>query len=127
MKSYGWLIQTQNFNASTPYGVKNFENIIANYPIGKTFSSINNDNDNQKFYLKNRVILACHYDSKYFQDIEFIGAIDSAVPCALLLDLAKFLNENFKTSYFSKVFIYIIYIYSVLFKRFNIYFINLVK
>ena len=105
MKSYGWLIQTQNFNASTPYGVKNFENVIANYPIGKTFSSINNnDSDNKKFYLKNRVVLACHYDSKYFEGFEFIGAIDSAVPCALLLDIAKFLNDNFKISYFSKVF-----------------------
>ena len=32
--------------------------------------------------------LACHYDSKIHPD-EFIGATDSAVPCALLMDIAQ--------------------------------------
>lgn len=38
--------------------------------------------------------LACHFDSKYFKDFEFIGATDSAVPCAMLLDLARTLNYS---------------------------------
>ena len=103
MKSYGWLVQQQSSSASTPMGTKQFNNIIANYPIGTTFSAQNNLDDNTRFYLKNRVVLACHYDSKYFADFDFIGAIDSAVPCAMLLDMAQFLKSNFKPSVFNKV------------------------
>lgn len=37
--------------------------------------------------------LSCHYDSKYFKDDPgFVGAIDSAVPCAILLNTAKTLQ-----------------------------------
>jgi glutaminyl-peptide cyclotransferase len=32
------------------------------------------------------VVLACHYDSKYFANAVFVGAIDSAVPCAMMLE-----------------------------------------
>ncbi|XP_030241617.1 glutaminyl-peptide cyclotransferase [Drosophila navojoa] len=42
----------------------------------------------------NFLALACHYDSKYFaEDPGFVGATDSAVPCALLLNTAKTLNS----------------------------------
>lgn len=38
--------------------------------------------------------LSCHYDSKYFpNDPGFVGAIDSAVPCAILLNTAKTLQS----------------------------------
>lgn len=45
--------------------------------------------------------LSCHYDSKYFpNDPGFVGAIDSAVPCAILLNTVKtlqpYLNKNKK-------------------------------
>ncbi|KAH8365749.1 hypothetical protein KR093_004005, partial [Drosophila rubida] len=41
----------------------------------------------------NFLALACHYDSKYFpNDPGFVGATDSAVPCAILLNTAKTLN-----------------------------------
>lgn len=36
--------------------------------------------------------LACHYDSKYFPGETFYGATDSAVPCAIMLNLAKTLK-----------------------------------
>ena len=73
--------------------------------IGTTFSSSKfaNVDDNTKFYLNKRIVFACHFDSKYFADIEFIGAIDSAVPCAILLDMAKYLKENYDPSVFSQV------------------------
>jgi glutaminyl-peptide cyclotransferase len=38
-----------------------------------------------------RLVLACHYDSKKIPN--FIGATDSAVPCAILLELAILLKE----------------------------------
>ncbi|XP_030372572.1 glutaminyl-peptide cyclotransferase [Scaptodrosophila lebanonensis] len=43
---------------------------------------------------KNFLALSCHYDSKYFpNDPGFVGATDSAVPCAILLNTAKTLNS----------------------------------
>lgn len=33
--------------------------------------------------------LACHYDSKYFERGTFLGATDSAVPCAIMLNIVK--------------------------------------
>lgn len=36
-------------------------------------------------------------DSKWFADFEFIGATDSSVPCAILLDIATSLNTHFDT------------------------------
>ncbi|XP_017071674.1 glutaminyl-peptide cyclotransferase [Drosophila eugracilis] len=42
---------------------------------------------------QNFLALACHYDSKYFpNDPGFVGATDSAVPCAILLNTAKTLS-----------------------------------
>lgn len=42
------------------------------------------------------LVLACHYDSKYFSPQwdgkVFIGATDSAVPCVMLLELARALD-----------------------------------
>ena len=40
----------------------------------------------QWFY--ENIFSACHYDSKIHPE-GFIGATDSAVPCALLLDIAQ--------------------------------------
>lgn len=42
-------------------------------------------NPNAERYLT----LACHYDSKYFKDVYFEGATDSAVPCAIMLNSVK--------------------------------------
>ncbi|GAV04874.1 hypothetical protein RvY_15082 [Ramazzottius varieornatus] len=39
-----------------------------------------------------RLVLACHFDSKYDKKGAFVGAIDSAVPCAMMIDLAHTLN-----------------------------------
>ena len=39
-----------------------------------------------------RLVLACHYDSKKLP--HFIGATDSAVSCAVLLDLAISLKKQ---------------------------------
>ena len=41
-------------------------------------------------------MLACHYDSKYFENDVFLGATDSAVPCAMMINLAHVMNEHFK-------------------------------
>ena len=43
-----------------------------------------------------RIVLACHYDSKYFQDFDFLGATDSAVPCTMILELLRKLDPKLK-------------------------------
>ena len=114
MSDYGWDVQLHSFVDKTPMGAKNFTNIIANYEIGRQLASAkaktsldydgdDDDDDKSRFVLNNRVVFACHYDSKLFKDFDFIGAVDSAVPCAMLLDFARFLNENFDKSEFDKV------------------------
>ncbi|ODN02054.1 Glutaminyl-peptide cyclotransferase [Orchesella cincta] len=73
MRGLGWTIETDAFQDNTPHGAKPFENII---------TTLNPDTPR-------RLVLACHYDSKYSNDDSFIGATDSAVPCAMLLHMAS--------------------------------------
>ncbi|CAG2120776.1 unnamed protein product, partial [Medioppia subpectinata] len=42
--------------------------------------------------------LACHYDSKLNREKTFLGATDSAVPCALIIQLALTLDKYLKKS-----------------------------
>lgn len=78
MKNLKWQVNSDRFKADTPiFGTLQFENIIATL------------NPKAKRYL----VLACHYDSKYFREDDFIGATDSAVPCAMMINLAYTMNE----------------------------------
>ncbi|EDW73411.2 uncharacterized protein Dwil_GK17529 [Drosophila willistoni] len=52
---------------------------------------------------QNFLTLACHYDSKYFpNDPNFVGATDSAVPCAILLNTAKTLQPFLKKQFLNR-------------------------
>ena len=73
MKSFGWDTETDKFSDNTPLGRKEFENIIATLDPNA----------------RRRLVLACHYDSKFSKDDAFIGATDSAVPCAMMITLAR--------------------------------------
>ncbi|CAG8520072.1 2930_t:CDS:2 [Ambispora leptoticha] len=75
----GWHVERDNFTSVTPLGEKPFSNIIVTKDIA----------------ISKRLVLAAHYDSKYFEppNDNFIGATDSAFPCALLIDLAYSLNQ----------------------------------
>ncbi|KAI7878767.1 hypothetical protein K492DRAFT_208763 [Lichtheimia hyalospora FSU 10163] len=81
-ETLGWHVELDSFNDTTPFGDKPFTNVIA---------TKNPD-------APNRLVLAAHFDSKYFNDFVFIGATDSAVPCALLLDIAEVLNNSIPTT-----------------------------
>lgn len=79
MSGLRWHLDSDRFDEATPnMGTLTFENIIATL------------NPAAERYL----VLACHYDSKYFADSEFLGASDSAVPCAMLIDMAEALHER---------------------------------
>ncbi|XP_026995921.1 glutaminyl-peptide cyclotransferase isoform X3 [Tachysurus fulvidraco] len=84
--SAGWSVQIDSFNSETPHGPINFSNILAVLdPIAPR-----------------RLLLACHYDTKNIPlgDHEpkhvFVGASDSAVPCAMMLELVTALDSHLK-------------------------------
>ncbi|XP_013364967.1 PREDICTED: glutaminyl-peptide cyclotransferase-like protein isoform X2 [Chinchilla lanigera] len=74
----GWQVELDPFTASTPLGPLDFGNMVATLDPGAA----------------RHLTLACHYDSKLFPpgSAPFVGATDSAVPCALLLELARALD-----------------------------------
>ncbi|XP_042556452.1 glutaminyl-peptide cyclotransferase-like protein isoform X1 [Dipodomys spectabilis] len=74
----GWHVELDPFTASTPLGPLDFGNVVATLDPGAA----------------RHLTLACHYDSKFFPpgSATFVGATDSAVPCALLLELAQALD-----------------------------------
>ncbi len=75
LESYGLEVSTQDFSPMTPLGRREMRNIWA-VSEGTTESVI---------------ILASHYDSKYFEDFSFLGANDSGSSTALVLELARVL------------------------------------
>ncbi|KAF8267886.1 glutaminyl-peptide cyclotransferase-like protein [Lactarius quietus] len=79
LRDLKWQIEEDTFVASTPYGPRNFTNVIAT-----------KDPDAPR-----RVVLAAHFDSKYFPTYpqnQFVGATDSAASCAMMLDIAETLD-----------------------------------
>lgn len=75
-----WNVELDEFEDDTPlYQNLKFTNIIATLnPKAERF-----------------LVLSCHYDSKYFPDDEFLGATDSAVPCAMLINMAHVMSTYF--------------------------------
>ncbi|KAK8861526.1 hypothetical protein IAR55_002348 [Kwoniella newhampshirensis] len=75
----GWHEEKTPFTGSTPIGDVEFTNLIYTFDPSAP----------------RKVVLAAHFDSKWFPDFpanQFIGATDSAAPCAMLLSLAEFLT-----------------------------------
>ncbi|XP_058271742.1 glutaminyl-peptide cyclotransferase isoform X1 [Hemibagrus wyckioides] len=84
--SAGWSVQIDSFNSETPRGPINFSNILAVLdPMAPR-----------------RLLLACHYDTKNIplgnHELKkvFVGASDSAVPCAMMLELVTALDSHLK-------------------------------
>lgn len=75
LKSYGLNVKTDEFNASTPIGEKEMVNITAELP-GES---------------KDVIIIASHYETKFFKDMLFVGANDPASSVATVLELARVL------------------------------------
>ena len=77
MSSLGWNIEEDSFEQNTVIGRVRFTNIIAT--LDPT--------------APRRMVIACHYDSKRTPQ-GFLGATDSAVPCAQMINLAKTLQSE---------------------------------
>ncbi|XP_068945157.1 glutaminyl-peptide cyclotransferase-like protein isoform X2 [Petaurus breviceps papuanus] len=76
----GWQVEVDAFSATTPLGPVAFANVVAILSPEAP----------------RRLTLACHLDSKLFPSgvPPFLGATDSAVPCALLLELVRALDPQ---------------------------------
>lgn len=76
-----WHIELDSFKEKTPRGMVSFASVVATLDPTAPW----------------RLVLACHYDSKYFphdkQGRAFLGATDSAVPCSILLELVTALDK----------------------------------
>ena len=75
MKGYGFQIRTDEFTANTPIGEKKMVNITAELP-GES---------------KDVIIIASHYETKFFKDMTFVGANDPASSVATVLEIARVL------------------------------------
>lgn len=80
MKKLGWDVEADTFSDRTPHGLKEFSNVIATLnPDACRFLTV-----------------ACHYDSLYNREYTFLGATDSAVPCAMMIHAARMLDSSLK-------------------------------
>jgi len=75
LKSYGLNVSLDQFTASTPHGDKKMVNIIAYVP-GET---------------KDLILITSHYDTKFFSDMQFVGANDPAASVATMLEIGRVL------------------------------------
>ncbi|XP_077550864.1 glutaminyl-peptide cyclotransferase-like isoform X3 [Haemaphysalis longicornis] len=80
MDQLGWHVEEDHFEAPTPHGSKAFSNVVATLDPDAC----------------HRLVLACHYDSMIHKRGVFLGATDSAVPCAQLIYLATVLDRRLK-------------------------------
>lgn len=80
MRELGWHVEEDAFSANTPHGSRPFRNIIATLNPQAC----------------KRLVFACHYDSKVSRENTFVGATDSAVPCAQLIYFAAKLDGALK-------------------------------
>ena len=78
LKSYGLTVSTDEFIASTPVGEKKMVNITAEIP-GES---------------KDVVILSSHYETKFYQDMLFVGANDPGASVGTLIELGRVLSGN---------------------------------
>ncbi|XP_051512347.1 glutaminyl-peptide cyclotransferase-like [Myxocyprinus asiaticus] len=85
--SAGWTVEEDSFVSPTPKGDVTFTNVLAVLDPSAP----------------RRLLLACHHDSKILPpdpknpEQVFVGASDSAVPCAMILELAAVLDSQLKT------------------------------
>jgi len=76
LKSSGLIVSTDEFKAATPQGEKVMANIVAEI-AGES---------------KDTILIASHYDTKYYKDMLFVGANDPAASVASLIEIGRVLG-----------------------------------
>jgi glutaminyl-peptide cyclotransferase len=77
LKSYGLTVSLDEFSTATPQGEKKMANIAGEIP-GET---------------KTLILITSHYDTKYYKDMQFVGANDPAASVATLLEIGRVLGS----------------------------------
>ena len=78
LKSSGLNVSLDEFTANTPQGEKKMANIVAEIP-GET---------------KTLILITSHYDTKFFKDMNFVGANDPAASVGTLLEIGRVLGSR---------------------------------
>ncbi len=88
LAALGWSVEHQEFTKTTELkGKVKFVNLRARY-TGEGAAAIDWDEGG------GMVVVASHYDTKWFEDIEFVGANDGGSSTGALIELAKVLGEH---------------------------------
>lgn len=77
LKSFGLTVTVDEFTAKTPQGEKKMANITAELP-GET---------------KTAILIASHYDSKFYKDMLFVGANDPAASVGTVLEIGRVIGS----------------------------------
>ncbi|MGH9873328.1 MAG: M28 family metallopeptidase [Pyrinomonadaceae bacterium] len=78
LKTSGLNVKTDEFSATTPFGEKKMVNLAAEVP-GES---------------KDVIMIASHYDSKFYKDMRFVGANDPGTSVATLMELGRVLGAS---------------------------------
>ena len=78
LKRAGVSAKVESFDAVTPHGRLPMANVLAVIPGRR----------------QDVILIAGHYDTKWFRDISFVGANDGGSSAALLIELARRLRER---------------------------------
>ena len=78
LRSYGLKVSFDEFVAVTPQGQKKMANIVGEI-AGES---------------KTMILLTSHYDTKYYKDMQFVGANDPAASVATLLEIGRVLGGS---------------------------------
>jgi glutaminyl-peptide cyclotransferase len=77
LKSYGLTVKVDEFIAKTPQGDKRMANITGALP-GET---------------KTTILIASHYDTKFYKDMHFVGANDPAASVGTVLEIGRVIGS----------------------------------
>ena len=77
LKSFGLTVTVDEITAKTPQGEKKMSNITGELP-GET---------------KTTILIASHYDSKFYKDMLFVGANDPAASVGTLLEIGRVIGS----------------------------------
>ena len=76
----GWRVEQQRFTEKTPRGDIVFVNLVARFPAQTRVSP--------------EFLLCSHYDTKFFENIRFVGANDGGSSTGVLMELARVLARR---------------------------------
>src|SRR5688500_1490085 len=77
LKSYGLTVTVDEFTAKTPQGEKKMANITGELP-GET---------------KTTILIGSHYETKFYKDMQFVGANDPAASVGTLIEIGRVIGS----------------------------------